>query len=97
MNPWTTHLAEYETLLGDLRQTAERNGYVLNPDQERVEKVVGLMTENLVSAGRRFCPCKQSRPLNPEEDVVCPCPSWKVEIENDGRCFCRLFFREGPQ
>ena len=97
MNQWTTHLAEYETLLVYLSQMAERNGYILNPDQERVEKVVGLMTENLMTAGRRFCPCKQSRPLNREKDVICPCPTLKAEIDEDGHCFCRLFFRKVPQ
>lgn len=94
MNQWTTHLVEYEGLLEQLRQTAEGNGHTLNPDQERVEKVVGLMTENLVAAGRRFCPCKQTHPLDPDKDVVCPCPTWKAEIEKDGHCFCRLFYRK---
>jgi len=92
MNPWTTHRAEYESLLDDLRQTAERNGYILNPDSERVAKVVGLMTENLVAAGRRFCPCKQTHPLDRDKDVTCPCPAWKAEIDRDGHCFCRLFY-----
>jgi ferredoxin-thioredoxin reductase catalytic chain len=93
MNQWTTHLTEYETLLEDLGQTAEKHGYILNPDRERVEKVVGLMTENLVAAGQRFCPCKQTHPLNRDKDMTCPCPPWKVEIEKDGHCFCRLFYR----
>jgi ferredoxin-thioredoxin reductase catalytic chain len=94
MNQWTIHRAEYEGLLEHLRLTAEGNGYILNPDQERVEKVVGLMTENLVTAGRRFCPCKQTHPLDPDKDVTCPCPAWEAEIETDGHCFCRLFYRE---
>jgi len=54
--------------------------------------VVGLMTENLVATGRRYCPCKQSHPLDPGKDKVCPCPEWKDEIGDQGNCFCRLFF-----
>jgi peptide deformylase len=94
MNQWTTHLVDYENLMEYLRRMAVRNGYVLNPDQERVEKVVGLMTENLVTAGRRFCPCKQTHPLDQNKDVVCRCATWEAEIEKEGHCFCRLFYRK---
>jgi ferredoxin-thioredoxin reductase catalytic subunit len=94
MNQWTTHRVEYENLLGHLRRLAESNGYTLNPDHERVEKVVGLMTENLVAAGQRFCPCKQTHPLDRDMDITCPCPTWKTEIEKDGHCFCRLFYKQ---
>ena len=94
MNQWTTHRVEYENLLGHLRRMAESNGYTLNPDHERVEKVVGLMTENLVADGQRICPCKQTHPLDRDKDITCPCPTWKTEIEKDGHCFCRLFYKQ---
>lgn len=92
MNQWTTHDAEYDVLRNELEEVAARAGYMLNPDAGRLEKVVGLMTENLVQTGRRFCPCKQSHPLDQAIDAVCPCPEWKREIETEGHCFCRLFF-----
>lgn len=93
-NEWTTHKARYERLLKSLSTVADTNGFMLNSDNERIQKVVGLMTENLVAEGKPFCPCKQSHPLNTVKDVVCPCPEWKTEIEKDGHCFCRLFFRK---
>ena len=93
MNPWTTRHEEYQAVLGKVSAIAQQNGYVLNPDGDRVEKVVGLMTENFVSAGKQYCPCKQSHPLDPAKDVTCPCPPWKEEIEKDGHCYCRLFFK----
>ena len=92
MNQWTPHTEEYQALLQDVKRLAGQNGYIINPDLERVEKVVGLMTENLVTAGKRYCPCKQSHPLDPQTDVTCPCPPWKGEIRKDGHCFCRLFY-----
>lgn len=95
MNPWTTHAADYDAVLKRVTGIAENAGYVLNPDRDRVMKVVGLMTENFVATGKHFCPCKQSHPLNPETDVVCPCPTWQGEIAKDGHCFCRLFYRVG--
>ncbi len=50
------------------------------------------MTENQVLTGKLFCRCKQSHPLDPAGDVVCPCPEWKSEIETEGHCLRRLFF-----
>ncbi|NQU05668.1 MAG: hypothetical protein HQ568_06210 [Calditrichaeota bacterium] len=94
MNQWTTHTTEYEETLSRVSVIAEKNGYILNPDVERMKKVVGLMTENFVQAGKYFCPCKQSHPLNTESDALCPCSEWKEEIEEVGHCFCRLFYQE---
>jgi ferredoxin-thioredoxin reductase catalytic subunit len=92
MNQWTSHAAEYETALQRIQAVARDQGLSLNPDAKRIEKVVGLMTENFVKAGAYYCPCKQSHPLNPEADTPCPCPEWKEEIAQDGHCFCRLFY-----
>ncbi len=94
LRKWTTHVSEYRELLIRMSCTAEKNDCVLNKDNERVDKVLGLMAENVVVAGRAFCPCKQSKPLNVSKDVVCPCPEWQKEIEKDGHCFCKLFFRK---
>ena len=94
MNKWTTHTAEYEDTLQRVSVIAEKSGYILNPNGERVKKVVGLMTENFVQTGKYFCPCKQSHPLNPEVDVLCPCPTWKEEIKEVGHCFCDLFYQK---
>jgi ferredoxin-thioredoxin reductase catalytic subunit len=95
MNRWTDHAAEYETALLRVSEIAKKKGYILNTDEERVEKVVGLMTENHILAGKYFCPCKQTHPLDPDSDVTCPCPSWIEEIDRDGHCYCRLFFKKG--
>ncbi len=93
MNSWTTHETEYNAILSEMSDLASRKGYVLNPDEERINKVIGLMTENFILAGKYFCPCKQTHPLDPSTDVVCPCPPWEEEIEKDGHCFCRLFYK----
>jgi ferredoxin-thioredoxin reductase catalytic subunit len=94
MNSWTTHESEYTAILNEMASLADQKGYNLNPDEERVRKVIGLMTENFVNAGKYYCPCKQSHPLDPSKDVVCPCPACEEEIAKDGCCFCRLFFKE---
>jgi len=93
VNQWTKRDGEYQSLLDKVVGLAQRYGYTLNPDKERVAKVVGLMTENFVASGKMFCPCKQSHPLDPTKDVTCPCPEWKADIEGEGHCFCRLFYK----
>ncbi|MCK5786989.1 MAG: ferredoxin:thioredoxin reductase [Candidatus Sabulitectum sp.] len=82
---------EYKSTFNRSEKIAEKAGFILNPDKERVEKVVGLMTMNLAAEGDYYCPCKQSHPLDRDKDVLCPCPDIKEEIDKDGMCFCRLF------
>lgn len=79
------------------RQVGEGLGYVLNPDPERTLKVSNLLARNFAEHGKYYCPCKQSHPLDPAKDVVCPCPSIHDEVKKDGHCFCRLFFKPGAK
>jgi ferredoxin-thioredoxin reductase catalytic chain len=79
-----------------LKAFADREGYDFNADAERVNKVIGLMTRNLEDFGSYYCPCKQSHPLEPDKDVLCPCPEAAREIAEEGHCFCRLFYKRGP-
>ena len=83
---------EYNAVLMRAEILAQENGYHLNPDEERVQKVIGLMTMNYTSADDYYCPCKQTHPLDTENDVTCPCPEMASEVEKDGCCFCKLFF-----
>ncbi|MBN2620899.1 ferredoxin:thioredoxin reductase [candidate division WOR-3 bacterium] len=85
---------EYNKNLARVQKIAQDHGYVLNPDDERLKKVVGLMTMNFNGHGRYYCPCKQSHPLDPNKDVICPCDVWEDEIVKDGKCFCKLFFKK---
>ena len=71
---------------------AERHGYELNPDPAHLERLARHLTENKASHGRLYCPCKQSYPLRPDVDPVCPCDDFHDEIEKQGHCECHLFF-----
>jgi ferredoxin-thioredoxin reductase catalytic subunit len=79
------------------RQVGEKLGYVLNPDIERTLKVSNLLARNFAEFGKYYCPCKQSHPLDPAKDVLCPCPTIHDEVARDGHCFCRLFSRSGAK
>ncbi|UCG30697.1 MAG: ferredoxin:thioredoxin reductase [candidate division WOR-3 bacterium] len=84
---------EYNKNLARIVKMAQDNGYVLNPDVERLRKVIGLMTMNKMEFGNYYCPCKHIHPLNPRSDTLCPCPEMNDEIHKDGHCFCKLFYK----
>lgn len=85
----------FDKNLKRLQEIARANGLVLNPDQERINKVVGLMANNYDLAEEWICPCKQKvKPAEKGKDTTCPCDEWKDEIQTLGHCFCRLFFTE---
>jgi len=94
-NPWDSVVGtdEYNAVLQRSSELADKLGWILNPDEERVQKVIGLMTMNHSAAGGYYCPCKQTHPLDTEKDVICPCPELGQEMEKDGNCFCKLFFK----
>jgi len=77
-----------------LKKFAKEKGCVFNAEAERVNKVVGLMTRNFKEFGAYYCPCKQSHPLDPAKDTLCPCNTIDKELAQEGHCFCRLFYRE---
>jgi ferredoxin-thioredoxin reductase catalytic subunit len=95
-NSWDTVVGteEYNKNLVRVQSLAAGKGYVLNQDDERVKKVVGLMTMNSNAHNKYYCPCKQSHPLDSQKDVTCPCPEMDEEIAKDGYCFCKLFFKQ---
>lgn len=83
----------YNKNLLRLTEIATATGVILNSDQQRVEKVVGLMANNYDLVGEWVCPCKQSvKPAQKGKDVECPCPEWLDEINKMGHCHCKLFF-----
>lgn len=58
---------------------AEKSGYILS---DKAQRVVASLAKN-----NGKCPCVA---INPPE---CPCPAHKEDIEEKGRCHCRLFLK----
>ena len=56
-NKWDSVVGttEYNENLARVNKIAQHNGCVLNPDQERLRKVVGLMTMNKKEFGKYYC------------------------------------------
>ncbi len=85
---------KYNKNIERIENLAESQGFILNPDEERLKKVVGLMTMNFNEFGKYYCPCKQSHPLDPDKDLLCPCAELEDEVTKDGHCFCKLFYNK---
>ncbi len=86
-------MIEYEVNLQRIIKFAKDNNLILNPDKERVNHIVSLMTNNFKSIGEYICPCKQKhKPPKKGMDTLCPCTEIKEEISKKGHCHCQLFY-----
>jgi ferredoxin-thioredoxin reductase catalytic chain len=74
---------------------AEKNGWVLNPDEEERAGLLKGLAVNRIRLGKQYCPCR-IRSGDPETDkkIICPCIYHRDEIAKDGNCHCRLFFKK---
>ena len=75
-----------------LKKVANLFGYVLNPNEEALNRVSQSLTENRIEYGKNYCPCKRHYPLDKELDPLCPCATFKEEIAQNGHCECHIFF-----
>ncbi len=80
-----------------IEKFAEGNEFQINPDQEKVETLLGGIFNCEKNHGMKFCPCRLTT-KNFEEDLklVCPCnfrihETYKDKV--DGECWCGLFRR----
>ncbi len=84
-----------KNLLDQSREYAKRKGFVLNPNEQMLNAVIAGLAKNIKEKGKAFCPCRVNIG-NEKEDAknVCPCVFHTKEIEKDGYCKCRLFFKK---
>jgi len=84
-----------EKVLADSREHAEKEGFALNPDGQIVNVLMKSLARNEREKGKRYCPCRVLTGSREEDDkIVCPCAYHKEEVERDGHCKCRLFFKK---
>jgi ferredoxin-thioredoxin reductase catalytic chain len=76
------------------KKFAHKHGFILNPDEKRLETVIRGLVRNKSRFGALYCPCR-IRSGDPETDkkIICPCVYHKDEIDKEGSCHCNLYFR----
>ncbi|HEY9055492.1 MAG TPA: ferredoxin-thioredoxin reductase catalytic domain-containing protein [Rectinemataceae bacterium] len=71
---------------------AEKQGWVLNPDQEFLGDLLEGLKANYNRYGYFLCPCRDTEG-NREEDkeAICPCVWSRKDIPEFGHCYCALY------
>lgn len=84
-----------QKILKNSKTYAESKGFALNPDEGILSAVIKALAKNQEEKGKPYCPCR-ALTGSEEEDAknVCPCAFHLEEIEKDGHCKCRLFFKK---
>lgn len=74
------------------KRYAEKKGFEVNPDEERVDEVVKGLAVRQEKFGKRYCPCRIITG-DAEEDrkIICPCVYHEEEVREHGMCHCKLF------
>jgi ferredoxin-thioredoxin reductase catalytic subunit len=70
----------------------ETSPYKLNPDTEKVDKIIKSLAKRKLKHGHQYCPCRMISG-NEEMDakIICPCEYHIEEIRQDDICNCDLF------
>jgi len=75
----------------------EKNPFMVNPDRERVEGLIGGVLGNEASHGLKYCPCRLTTKVVEEDlKLVCPCNFTIHETYKGvekGECWCSLFVK----
>ena len=82
-------------LMEEYKEYAEQEGFLLNPDEKRVQNIVKALLKKEELFGGKYCPCRVMK-HDKEEDkkIICPCIYHKDEVKNDGHCICWLFVKK---
>ncbi len=88
--------AELETeILEWAKEYARKNGWVLNPDNKKLEIVIRGLARNKSKFGEQYCPCRlRSGDKEKDAAIVCPCVYHRDEVAKDGSCHCNLYYKE---
>jgi ferredoxin-thioredoxin reductase catalytic chain len=74
----------------------ENDRFVLNPNNEAVERLARGVLINEKNQGLKFCPCRMTLGEKEEDlKLVCPC-NFKIQKtwQEKGECWCSLFIKE---
>ncbi|MDR2854941.1 MAG: ferredoxin:thioredoxin reductase [Methanomicrobiales archaeon] len=73
---------------------ADSQGFVLNPDIEKLNLVLKGLHRNVTKHGAEYCPCRiKTGDPEKDKDIICPCAFHKDEIAKQGFCHCHLFYK----
>jgi len=78
-----------------VKEYAKEKDYVLNVDEKQLSAVLRGLARNKERFGAAYCPCRlRSGDHEKDRIIICPCLYHEKEIEEQGACHCRLFFKK---
>jgi len=86
---------EEQEILESVMEYAKKHGYLLNPEDKKLENVIKGLARNKQRFGEQYCPCRiRSGDTEKDKQIVCPCIFHENEIKDQGSCHCNLYFRK---
>jgi len=79
--------------LAEVTNDAEKRGYVLSGD---AEKIIKAMFKKEKKLGGLYCPCMNIALMeeNEKKNYTCPCIDLEKDVKENGKCFCGLFVKK---
>jgi ferredoxin-thioredoxin reductase catalytic subunit len=76
---------------------ADGQAFMVNPDREKVDGLIGGVLGNESRHGLKFCPCRlMTKEVEEDLKIVCPCNFLVHETYkgvDKGECWCGLFIK----
>jgi ferredoxin-thioredoxin reductase catalytic subunit len=73
---------------------ANKQGWILNPDEKQLSTVIRGLVRNKKKFGRPYCPCRiRSGDEEKDRAIECPCVYHKDEVTKEGHCHCNLYHK----
>jgi ferredoxin-thioredoxin reductase catalytic chain len=86
---------EEKEILDSVAEYAKKHGYLLNPEDKKLQNVIKGLAKNMQRFGKQYCPCRiRSGDTEKDKQIVCPCIFHEKEIEDQGSCHCNLYFQK---
>jgi ferredoxin-thioredoxin reductase catalytic subunit len=90
--PVPTKLKTKEDTTKYVQLIADRNGWVLTPDQEFLGMLVDGLNTNFNRYSYYCCPCRDGvDDPKKDKDIICPCAYCRPDQEDYGHCYCGLY------
>ncbi len=87
----------FEDVKKYVEMIAQRYDWDLIEDEDMLESLISGLQTNYNRLGYYNCPCRDSQAdAQLDSDIICPCLyAREADVEEQGYCFCALFFRKG--
>ena len=83
-----------EEIIAMSKKHAENARITLNPDKIELDNIVKGLLRNKEKYGEIYCPCRLvTKNKDKDRDNICPCVFHRGEIELQGHCLCKLYFK----